>query len=387
MFNRANIPYWRLSSFYFFYFTFLGAWVPFWNLYLERELAFSAQQIGSMTAIMMCSRILGPYLWGWLADFFDRRISVIRWGAFAAGLSFLLVFIDQQYAWLMCAVFLYSFFWNAILSQFEVVTLSHLGADSLLYSRIRLWGSVGFIIAVLGLGLVFDYFSLAVLPEILLLLLVAIWLASLTVAEKSRAQGLSAQQLTVGFSAFKKQLLRKPVVVFMLISFLMQFSHGPYYTFFSIYLEQLSYSRSMIGGLWALGVVAEVLLFIVIHHLMRRFSLRLLLMITLILSAIRWFILGLWADTLVLLLFSQILHAASFASFHAISMEFLHRSFDGRSHGQGQATYSAFSYGVGGALGALVSGWLWTKGASYLFVIAGVAVCLAISLMFFYRDK
>ena len=385
------MPYWRLSSFYFFYFAFLGAWVPFWNLYLERQLAFTAEQIGTITAVMMCSRILGPYLWGWLADVLNKRSTVIRWGAFTAALSFVMIFVSDDFYWLLAVIFLYSFFWNAILSQFEVVTLSHLQHDSALYSRIRLWGSIGFILAVAGLGLLFDTLSLAILPEILLVLLVTIWLASLTVAEKERHEAIDGAGASLPekqcSKPFIQQLCRRPVIVFMLISFLMQLSHGPYYTFFTIYLEQLHYSHAMIGALWALGVVAEVLLFIIIHHLIRYMELRALLFLTLLLTAIRWFILGTVADSFALLLLAQILHAASFASFHSVSMEFIHRSFDASNHGQGQASYSAISYGAGGALGAWLSGWLWYKGAEFLFLLSAAAVVLALLLMVFYRQR
>ena len=68
MFRDASVPYWRLSSFYFFYFAFLGAWVPFWNLYLEAELKFSANEIGTLSALVLATKIIGPYIWGWLAD-------------------------------------------------------------------------------------------------------------------------------------------------------------------------------------------------------------------------------------------------------------------------------------------------------------------------------
>ena len=389
---NANIPYWRLSSFYFFYFSFVGVLSPFWNLYLEQELLFSAQEIGLITAAMMSSRIIGPFFWGWLADHFNQRLRIIRCGAFLAAMSFVTVFIEQSFYWLLSAVFLYSFFWNAILSQFEVVTLSHLGHASVFYSRIRLWGSMGFILAVLGLGFVFDHIALAHLPQVLLLLLLMIWVASLTVPkpEESVLPPTSEPDKDVAqarFAAFKQQLLQPTVLSFLFISFLMQLSHGPYYTFFSIYLEQLAYSRTLIGFLWALGVVAEVFLFIVMHHVMRYCSLRRLLLITLFLTALRWFMLGLWADIVWLLLLAQLLHAASFASFHALSMEFIHQNFTHESKGQGQASYSALSYGIGGALGALGSGYLWEQGASLLFILAGMAITLAFVVACFYKNK
>ncbi len=383
MIVNAKLPYWRLSSFYFFYFAFLGAWVPFWNLFLEQELMFTAAQIGYLTAAMMLSKIIGPFVWGCLADYVGHRMPIIRWGSLAACICFMPIFTHQTFYFLLCSIFFYSFFWNAVLAQFEVVTLSHLKADSDRYAQIRLWGSIGFMVAVVGLGFLFDVMRLSYLPHLLMLLLLAIWLSSLViqepVAEIQTPSSLpDAQELS-----FLQQLGHKPVIIFLIISFLMQFSHGPYYTFFSIYLEQLQYTRPVIGGLWALGVVAEIILFMLMHHVLRLFRLKTLLMVTLILTVVRWFILAYWADVLWPLLFAQLLHAASFASFHSVSMAFLHGYFTPANRGQGQAIYSAFCYGVGGALGAVISGELWHYGAASLFLSAALAMLIGIVLLLF----
>jgi PPP family 3-phenylpropionic acid transporter len=114
MLSNANIPYWRLSGFYFFYFAFLGAWVPFWNLYLESELHFSASQIGILSALVLGTKIIGPYLWGWLSDHFGKRIEIIRVGAFFAFVIFFAVFWRQDFWALFFIVAVYSFFLNAV---------------------------------------------------------------------------------------------------------------------------------------------------------------------------------------------------------------------------------------------------------------------------------
>ena len=138
--------------------------------------------------------------------------------------------------------------------------------------------------------------------------------------------------------------------------FLLQFSHGPYYTFLSVYLEMHGYSRGQTGLLWSLGVVAEVVLFLVMHRLLARFTLRQILLASLALTALRWLLIGAWVDVLPLLIFAQCLHAASFASYHAAAVELVRTLFAGGNEGQGMALYSGISYGAGAASGALVSG-------------------------------
>ncbi len=152
----AGVPYWRLSGFYFFYFALLGTWLPYWALYLK-SLAFSSSEIGVLTALVMGTKIIAPNVWGWLADRYGRRIRIIRWGAFLSLLAFSGVYLRQDFWWLALVVVSYSFFWNAVLAQFDVVTLSHLAGRYARYSQIRVWGSVGFIVAVLGVGWWLDH--------------------------------------------------------------------------------------------------------------------------------------------------------------------------------------------------------------------------------------
>ncbi|MCG8313554.1 MAG: MFS transporter, partial [Pseudomonadales bacterium] len=90
--EKAPIPFWRLSSFYFAYFAQLGVFVPFWTLYLS-DRGFDAKDIGTIMAFMMATRIVGPNVWGWLADKTQRRLIIVRWGITAAVLGFLLVFL------------------------------------------------------------------------------------------------------------------------------------------------------------------------------------------------------------------------------------------------------------------------------------------------------
>lgn len=369
--NVGVLPYWRLSGFYFLYFAFLGTWLPYWNLYLK-SLDYSAQAIGMMTAIMLGTKIVSPSVWGYLADRTSNRMAVIRGGSLAAAFSFAIL-VTPQPVWLMAvAILLYSFFWNAVMPQFDVVTLSYLDGQYARYSRIRLWGSIGFICAVGGFGLVFDHLPISWLPPCLLVLLVGIALSSYLVSEKKSITIRSAS--TTGIWSVVRQ---KPVLAFLASCFLMQLSHGPYYTFFSLYLERQQYSRTATGALWSLGVIAEVVLFIVMPQLMARFSLRQIMLATWVLTTLRWVLIGFFVDSLPLLLFAQCMHAASFGSFHAAAIELTRRFFAPSHQGQGQALYSS-SYGAGAAVGALMAGMLWDLSPVLSFAIAAGVAALAL---------
>lgn len=359
------MPYWRLSTFYLFYFASLGALLPYWALYLK-HLGFGPQQIGELMAVLMATKVIAPNLWGWVADRTGKRMAVVRSGSLLAVVAFAGVFLSRDFWSLAVAMFVFSFFWNAVLPQFEATTLTHLGSGGTHeYSRIRLWGSIGFIIAVAGLGPVLDQTGAGVLPYVVFSLYAAIWISSLTVPPA----GPSAESR--GAESLGRTLRRPAVIALVITSFLMQASHGPYYTFYTIFMEDFGYSRGAIGQLWALGVVAEVIIFVFMGRLLIRYGLRLLLLASLWLTTLRWGLTGLFPEQLPIMIFAQTLHAASFGVFHAAAIALFHRYFQGRHHGKGQALYSSLSFGAGGAVGSYYSGMAWESiGPTATFLLA-----------------
>ncbi len=358
------MPYWRLSGFYFFYFASLGALIPYWSLYL-RSLEFNATDIGNLMAILMATKIISPNIWGWVADHTGRRMAIVRTGCLISMLAFVGVFFSDGFAWLVLVMVVFSFFWNATLPQFEATTFSHLGDQIHRYSSIRLWGSIGFIVAVWGLGSVLEGEGIGMLPMILLLLFGGIWLSSLIVPEEA------AGHMSLDHEPLRKVLSRPEVVGLLSACFLMQASHGPYYTFYSIYLKDYDYSLSTIGALWALGVAAEVGVFLLMSRWVPLFGLRRLLLSSLLLAALRWLIIALYPESTGLMVFAQCLHAASFGIYHAAAIQYIHSFFTGRHQGKGQALYSSLSFGAGGALGSFYSGYLFDGfGARSMFLVA-----------------
>ena len=140
---RAAFPYWRLSSFYFLYFACLGVMVPYWSLYLESA-GLSAAAIGVVLAVTAGIRVIAPSFWGWVADRSRRRLLIIRVGAVASALCFALLPAGEGLAWVVVCIALHTFFWNAILAQYEVITLASMGSEVHRYGQVRLWGSISF---------------------------------------------------------------------------------------------------------------------------------------------------------------------------------------------------------------------------------------------------
>ncbi len=369
--------YWRLSGFYLFYFATLGALVPYWGLYLK-SLDCSVSQIGELVAILMATKIVAPNIWGWIADHTGARMKIVRVASLLAAVTFAGVFVSNHYWWLALVMTVYSFFWNASLPQFEATTMNHLGSNTHRYSSIRLWGSVGFIVAVSALGPVLGAYGTALLPWVLLVLFIGIWLSSLMVPESA------AGHLQLDPEPMVSVLKRPVVFSLLLVSFLVQMSHGPYYVFFSIYMESYGYSTALIGQLWALGVVAEIGVFLLMPVLLPRYGARRLLLVAVILTTLRWLLVAGYADNIQIIAFSQLLHAASFGLYHVVVIFLIHRLFTGAHQGRGQALYSSLSFGAGGALGSLTSGYLWSGiGPQAMYLLAAGASLCALFVVFF----
>ncbi len=365
------VPYWRLSGFYLFYFATLGALVPYWGIYLQ-SLGFAPLAIGTLTAILLVSRIVAPLLGGWIADHRGLRMILVRGAALASAASFTGAFFGTGFGWLATVVLLFSFFWNASLPMLEVTTMNHFAERAGAYGRVRLWGSVGFIASVIGLGLLIDSGGpWWVLPTILLLL-VGIWLCTLVLPETA------GRVLPASGGHLFAVVMRPEVVLFLLACFLMQASHGPYYTFYSIYLVEHGYSKGAIGLLWALGVACEIVVFLQMQRLLARFKHRGVLLASFLLAALRWLMIGNFPDHTGILVTAQTLHAASFGAFHASAIHMVHHFFRGRHQNRGQALYGSVSFGVGGVVGSLYSGYTWSAlGPSATFSIAAALAGLA----------
>lgn len=376
-----SIPYWRLSGFYFFYFATVGSFIPYWSLYLKHE-GFNADAIGELTALLVGTKMISPNLWGWVADRTGRSMLIIRLAGFFTALLFAGFLYFHGFAWYAGITLGFSFFWNAALPQFEAVTLRYVKTQPHSYSKIRLWGSVGFIASVLGIGRLVDEFGIAHLPVILIAILSVMWLVSLLVPETKHNPHHDS------VTGMGKLLSNPEVWAFLLVSLLVQLAHAPYYAFYSVYLKLHHYSASDTGFLWSCGVVAEIVLFIYMQRLLKRISLRALLLGSLLLSALRWWLISLYSEVLPVLIFAQLLHAATFGGTHVAAMHLIYDYFGEHHQGKGQAMYTSLSFGLGGVLGSLYAGYCWeTVSPEFVYLLASFFCALALLIAYLWVGR
>ncbi len=378
--SKGGGTYLPFSNFYFWYFAFVGAFFPYFGLYLD-WLGFDALKISVLLAIGPLSRIFAPYLFGLIADRFGFHKHFLLLLSSSAMVFFLILQTEMAFLSVFAVLVGFSSSMSGILPLAEAQTFRVLGERSLLYGRIRLWGSVGFILTAVLTGFFFEAKGLSsfwiTIVIFLLTLVISISLMPGVADRKIRHQPVPALKV-----------FTVPGVTMMFFAFfVMQMSHGPLNGFFSIFLKDLGYSKTSIGLLWGIGVVAEIILFFILPKVLRNYSLKQVLALSALLAWFRFMLIALYPNNPLLLAVSQVLHAFTFGAFHAAGIAAVNRVFTDNSAVRGQALYTSISYGAGGGAGVLLAGSCWSSfGGAWVFTGGACLALLAFFLVLLVRE-
>lgn len=364
----------KLGGFYFCYYAIVGAFMPFWSLYLEDQ-GFSYSEIGILSSIAIVTRFFAPLIWGWIADKSGKRMLLVRIATWMEACIWFIIFIvPNSFQSVALLMLIFSFFQNAILAQFEGVTLFWLAEKRAeLYGKVRKWGSVGFIVGVFAVGTIFEIIPISMLPVLLLCISFLAFIWSFSIKEPSTAPSAQKQLEPLW------PILKRPVVYsFFIIELIMLFSHAPFYSFYSNFLSQHGYSTSQIGLLWSVGVIAEIIMFAYATLFFNRWSWQTLVIICLLLTGLRWLIVGMLPSLFIVQFMAQSIHAFSFGLFHMIAMRVIFQNFSAGQQGRGQALYSTM-WGIGVASGSILAGQYWDQfGGATIFIYAAVATLIGL---------
>lgn len=311
-----------------------------------------------MLAVPAVLRIFAPALWGWLADGIAARLrggqpAFVALLAALAAASFAMLTqagdLRAVFAWIA----LTALFTSGILPLVDAMALAALSERPGLYGPVRLWGSIGFIASVMAAGAWLDRASVTVLLPLVAALMFCAALSALALPRAHSEPHHPDPRRAL-------QVLREPrVAAFFAACFCMTVAHGALYAFYSIYLVDTGYSTTTVGVLWTLGVIAEILVFVALPALFRRFSLRAILLASFSAAAVRFVVIGWGVESIVLLAAAQLLHGLTFGAYHAAAIASVQRLFGSALAVRGQALYASLSYGVGGVAGTMLSGWTW----------------------------
>ncbi|WP_019560349.1 MULTISPECIES: MFS transporter [Caldimonas] len=372
---------WRFAALAAVYFGFIGYFNPYLPLWLK-ELGFGSLAIGGLTAVQSLTRVIAPYSWGWLSDHTGRRTLLMRWAASlglasSLGLLWMPQWVPPSVSLVAVVLFLMFFNTSAMMPMAEAALAQRVstsqGLDLARYGQVRVWGSVGFIVTVLVFGCVFERFGLAWFATgtvALLAALVAVcW--RLPAGDEASTAGSPAPALA--------PVLALPAVRWFFVSvFFMILAHVALYAFFSLYLDALGHSKRVVGMLWAVSVMVEIVWFLLQGRWLVRWPLSYWMVLVCGVAALRFGATAAFGTSLVVLVVAQLSHALTFATHHTVCMAFIHRHFGDRLRGRGQALYSVLGYGVPGVLGGVVGGALGDAwGWSSVFWAAALAAGLA----------
>jgi MFS transporter, PPP family, 3-phenylpropionic acid transporter len=362
----------RLSSFFAAYFAYVGLFAPYLSLWLSGR-GFSPAEIGILISPMQWARVVGPPAWGWMADHVRGSSGVARLvqvSALLALLTSLLLWVEWSFWPLFMVLCLMSFFLSGQVPITESLAMQASHGSLKTYGRMRVWGSLGFIVAVTLAGPWFDRVGIEWLPVTLMAMLVLVLLVTLQLPSRE------VHDLSPKPALIRDILKDGKVQRFLAASFLMLLAHAPLYTIFSLWLFENGFSRTEIGLLWALGVVAEIVMFQFQHRLFDRFSVGACWVASYGITAIRFLMIAFSGGSLWVIILAQLMHAVTFGVHHSASMSLIRQWFPQQAQARGQALYTMASYGLGGSLGGIAAGWLWEAVSPEFSFVMGAAAAM-----------
>lgn len=364
----------RLAAFYFAFFLYAGLMLPYLPAYLAAR-GLGAGAIAWVLALPQIVRMFAPALWGWVADRTGAQRAIVILGCAANAACFVAVPMVSGMAGMALLIGGASLVSAAALPLVEAITLGILAGQSGRYGPIRVWGSISFILAVLGGGIWLERHAPETLPPALVLF---------GLASVAAALALPRTRVHIAVAGGPFSLSRAARLI-LGCGFCMALAHGTLYAFFTLHLQRAGYGTSLIGVLWTLGVLAEILVFLALPAIFRHASLSAILAASCLVGVLRFLLIGWAVQWPWVLVAAQLMHAATFGAFHAASVAAIHRVFPAEAHGRGQTLFSSLAYGAGGAAGALSAGWTWElagPGAAFTLsaLAAGVGVFLAYPL-------
>lgn len=372
---RPGRPVAAFSALSLSYFACLGLYNPYAPLWFQ-SLGFGTLAIGSIASLQAWTRIVTPYAWSWFGDHGGHRITLLRVAAAGSLACALALWGTRGFGAVAAATTLLFVFNAGVVPLSEAALARHVvtaeGMDAGRYGRVRVWGSVGFIVVVLLGGALFERAGIASFPYAVALLYGGLMAAALRLPT-TREEGSHDEAPPAVWPR-----LREPEAAWFFASiFFTVLAHTGAYAFLSLYLDALGYGKTAVGLMWAVSVLFEIGFFWTQGHWFERLSPAGWLKVAALVTALRFAATAGAAQWIAVLVLAQAAHAVTFAAHHGACTATLHRLFPGRLRGRGQALYSTLGYGISGVVGGVGGGWLIAHHGYPAVFWAGAAAALA----------
>jgi MFS transporter, PPP family, 3-phenylpropionic acid transporter len=360
----------RIAFFYFVYFGAVGVMLPYLPPHL-RAMGFSGTEIGALLAVAPLLMIVVPPLWGFFADRARSTAAVLKLACLGSALAFAPLLGAKSFFAVAAVLTVHALFYTPITALADTVAVAHVRAHGGDYARLRLWGSVGFVITSFAFSA-----HLAHRGSAADVVWVTLALFGVAAAAATSIRSLGATALRPSLSDARR-LARDPAfLAFLVAGGLHWAAAAPFHLLFAVHLEDLGADPRWIGAGLALAVGAEVAVMWRFPALRRRLSLFGLLQLVFVASAARW-LLTAWAPSGAMAAALQVLHGLTFGAFFVAAIVHLQDTVPERLRATGRALFSSVVFGLGGVGGNALAGALYDLGgASLAFAAAaGLQLC------------
>ena len=370
-FNREFI---RLSSFYLFYFALVGVYIIFLPKMLSVE-GYDATHIGALFSASPMMRFIMPFVF---RKYGGLNSSTYLISLVAIPLSSILMFAFLENFYLLFVInLIYGASMGVILPFVDTYALKIIGKEK--YGRVRLWGSIGFMMIALWLGS-----RLESVQEAMLYLSATAVLTALTGWSIGKKEAMSEDiNIAVANGNYSTISLGK-YWAFWTGTLLLQVSFGGFYNFFTIYETAHGISLEMTSGLWSFGVICEIIMLYFQGPLLKINLLR-LIEITTFVTAVRWLILWIYPDSLIMAFVSQSFHALSFALYYTAAIAYIYELYNDKK--LAQQFFLGVSFGLGGAVGSVLAGWIYDGFSTKLFLAEALVALLSFVMIVIHSKR
>jgi MFS transporter, PPP family, 3-phenylpropionic acid transporter len=366
----------QIALFFFLLYGATGILMPYLTKYLQ-ELGFNGKQFGFLALLSPLVMIFAPPLWGFVADRTGKLPLLLKLACVGAAASFTVVLFLRGLAPLAVVFCVYAFFWAPATALADTVALAEARRLGIEYARLRLWGSIGFIVAVSAAG---GYLQcggrlINVLASAALLM-VAYALMALRLDVPREALHYSPPSLKDAW-----RLAKEPAFLLFLLAGMVHWAAlGPYYLLFTVHMTELAVAPVYIAAGFSLGVVAEIIMMWRFQSLRARVPLFGLLVVASLVSAARWYLVSAVQASLWLAVI-QICHGFSFGAFYVACIAHLERVTPAPLRATSRALFSSVAMGMGGVLGYILAGVLYDRGHGGLAFRAAALLELLVPLL------
>lgn len=383
--ETSRIVFSKLSLNYTSMYIYLGVMTPFWGIWLKYK-GLSPSEIGIVIAVPYIIKIIVAPLISQKADKREEYRRPLIFCVLSSVVFSGLYFIIDGFWMLLIVTALVNLTYPAVVPLMETITVAQSVKHNLRYGRIRSFGSISFIFAAVLVGwLLRDQSIEAVLyyafGSLLVLLICVIILPT---GNKHNKNDIGKSEN----SPIKLLLKSREFLWFLCIVGLLQASHGVYYSMGSIYWQENGLEEDVIGFLWAIGVVAEILFFIFGGGLVRKYPISAIFALIGLMGALRWRIMA-SSVFLPVMIIAQFLHGFTFGVSHLVAIEYIAHKVPNQSAGTAQSLYSSLPLGLGMGLSTYAGGLIYEKAAgnAYFAMAAMCFIAFLASIFRFYRKK